>query len=49
VKIKAKMRKLTPDGAESAESKEPKITFEKQVRVEHGKPLHFGARGVSPH
>jgi hypothetical protein len=44
VKIRVNVRKLTPGEAETAASDEPKFSFEKQVRVEHGKPLHFGTK-----
>jgi hypothetical protein len=48
VKVKFRVRKLTPDDSEPALGAGPKFSFQKAIRVEHGKPIHFGTRTGIP-
>jgi hypothetical protein len=46
VKVKVNVREITPGDAAPADG--PKFSFEKQVQVEHGKPIQFGAKTSLP-
>lgn len=46
VRVNVRVRKL--DQPPPADDGEPKFTFQSQVKVEHGRPIHFGTRTNPP-